>query len=66
EEEGEFNGSEEDVVAETEFQDTSSTIKGNIVHMDDQQSSDPFGIHDLLRKKTAIVEPLDQSPSLSY
>nr|GEY32864.1 putative RNA-directed DNA polymerase, eukaryota, reverse transcriptase zinc-binding domain protein [Tanacetum cinerariifolium] len=41
-------------------------VKGHSVHMDNQQSPDPFSINDLLSKKTVVVEPLDPSPSLSH
>ncbi|GJV79118.1 RNA-directed DNA polymerase, eukaryota [Tanacetum coccineum] len=66
EEEGELNGNEDDEVAETIFMDNSSPSMNHSVRMDKQYSADPFGLYDLLDKKTPEVETLDPSPSLSH
>ncbi|GJR11907.1 nucleotide-binding alpha-beta plait domain-containing protein [Tanacetum coccineum] len=51
-EEGELNGNEDDEVAETIFMDNSSPSMNHSVRMDKQYSADPFGLYDLLDKKT--------------
>ena len=68
EEEGELYGNEDEdeEIAETIFTDNSSPPRNHSVRMDKQNSTDPFGLYDLLGKKTTEVENLDPSPSLSH
>ncbi|GJX16609.1 RNA-directed DNA polymerase, eukaryota [Tanacetum coccineum] len=51
-EEGELNGNEDDEVAETIFIDNSSPSMNHSVRIDKKYSADPFGLYDLLDKKT--------------
>ncbi|GJX70961.1 RNA-directed DNA polymerase, eukaryota [Tanacetum coccineum] len=66
EEEGEFNVSEVEGVAETIFDDTSSLPKLNSGNSGQKHSEDPFELYDLLSKKKNVVEACVSSPSLSH
>ena len=66
EEEGELYGNEDEEIAETIFTDNSSPPRNHSVRRDKQNSAEPFGLYDLLGKKTTEVENLDPSPSLSH
>ncbi|GJS31424.1 RNA-directed DNA polymerase, eukaryota [Tanacetum coccineum] len=66
EEEGEFNASEVEGVAETIFDDTSSSPKLNSGNSGQKHSEDPFELYDLLSKKKNVVEACVSSPSLSH
>ncbi|GKF43653.1 hypothetical protein Tco_0130205, partial [Tanacetum coccineum] len=65
-EEGEFNVSEVEGVAETIFDDTSSLPKLNSGNSGQKHSEDPFELYDLLSKKKNVVEACVSSPSLSH
>ncbi|GKB49399.1 RNA-directed DNA polymerase, eukaryota [Tanacetum coccineum] len=66
EEEGEFNASEVEGVAETIFDDTSSSPKLNSGNSGHKHSEGPFELYDLLSKKKNVVEACVSSPSLSH
>ncbi|GJX34271.1 RNA-directed DNA polymerase, eukaryota [Tanacetum coccineum] len=65
-EEGEFNNSEDEEVAETDFMEKSSQSMEHSVHVDKEISADPFGLNDLLGLKKPVEENLEPSPSLSH
>ncbi|GKC48066.1 RNA-directed DNA polymerase, eukaryota [Tanacetum coccineum] len=65
-EEGEFNNSEDEEVAETDFMEKSSQSMEHSVHVDKEISADPFGLNDLLGLKKPVEENLELSPSLSH
>ncbi|GJW95814.1 transmembrane 9 superfamily member 11-like protein [Tanacetum coccineum] len=64
--EGEFNNSEDEEVAETDFMEKSSQSMEHSVHVDKEISADPFGLNDLLGLKKPVEENLEPSPSLSH
>ncbi|GJX70818.1 hypothetical protein Tco_0307989 [Tanacetum coccineum] len=62
----EFNNSEDEEVAETDFMEKSSQSMEHSVHVDKEISADPFGLNDLLGLKKPVEENLEPSPSLSH
>ncbi|PWA67046.1 hypothetical protein CTI12_AA308650 [Artemisia annua] len=66
EEEGEFNTSEVEGVAETIFEDFSSSPKQNSGNSNQKHSEDPFDLYNLLSKKKNVGEDCVPSPSLSH
>ncbi|GJT08560.1 RNA-directed DNA polymerase, eukaryota [Tanacetum coccineum] len=66
EEEGELKSSDVEGVAETIFGENSSSAKCYSGEQAVQNSEDPFGIYNLLKKKKANVETQVLSPSLSH
>nr|GEZ05293.1 RNA-directed DNA polymerase, eukaryota, nucleotide-binding alpha-beta plait domain protein [Tanacetum cinerariifolium] len=66
EEEGEFNATEVEEVAETIFDDISSSPKQNNGNSNQKHSEDPFELYNLLSKKKNVVEACISSPSLSH
>ncbi|GJQ94657.1 RNA-directed DNA polymerase, eukaryota [Tanacetum coccineum] len=66
EEEGELKSSDVEGVAETIFGENSSSAKCYSGEQVVQNSEDPFGIYNLLKKKKANAETQVPSPSLSH
>nr|GEW53090.1 RNA-directed DNA polymerase, eukaryota [Tanacetum cinerariifolium] len=66
EEDGEFNTSDVEEVAETIFGDNSDSHVKHNEEMGEQHSDDPFEIYELLKQKKVDVETQDPSPSLSH
>ncbi|GJT49719.1 hypothetical protein Tco_0975876 [Tanacetum coccineum] len=64
-EEGEFNNSEDEEVAETDFMEKSSQSMEHSVHVDKEISADPFGLNDLLGSKKPVEENLEPESVLS-
>ncbi|GJT85895.1 RNA-directed DNA polymerase, eukaryota [Tanacetum coccineum] len=61
-EEGEFNNSEDEEVAETDFMEKSSQSMEHSVHVDKEISADPFGLNDLLglKKRGSVLGAVDE------
>ncbi|GJR88928.1 RNA-directed DNA polymerase, eukaryota [Tanacetum coccineum] len=66
EEEGEFNTSDVEGVAETIFGDNSASSKKHNEEVNEQHSEDPFELYELLKQKKTEEAIRNQSPSLSH
>nr|GEX80412.1 RNA-directed DNA polymerase, eukaryota, reverse transcriptase zinc-binding domain protein [Tanacetum cinerariifolium] len=66
EEEGEFNASNIEEVAETLFDDIAELPKSYSGNSKQKQSEDPFGLDDVLAKNKKVMEKCVVSPSLSH
>nr|GFA81220.1 hypothetical protein [Tanacetum cinerariifolium] len=66
EEEGEFNASNIEEVAETLFDDIAELPKSYSGNSKQKQSEDPFGLYDVLAKNKKVMEKCVVSPSLSH
>ncbi|GKE58953.1 hypothetical protein Tco_1498138 [Tanacetum coccineum] len=66
EEEGEFNTSDVEGVAEMIFGDNSASSKKHNEEVNEQHSEDPFELYELLKQKKTEEAIRNQSPSLSH
>ncbi|GJS96223.1 hypothetical protein Tco_0803191 [Tanacetum coccineum] len=66
EEEGEFNTSDVEGVAETIFGDNSASSEKHNEEVNEQHSEDPFELYELLKQKKTEEAIRNQSPSLSH